>query len=110
MLDLLTVRFLLSYSTRPMQIFGLWGLLLAAAGTITLGYLGFVRIVLAQPIADRPLTLLGVLLMVLGIQFVSIGLLGELIVRAVNSGRSGAAYRVREEINAEAAPPIGPTP
>jgi glycosyltransferase involved in cell wall biosynthesis len=98
-LDLLTVRFLLSYSTRPMQIFGLWGLLLAAAGTMTLGYLGFVRIVLAQPISDRPLTLLGVLLMVLGIQFVSIGLLGELIVRAVNSGRSGAAYRVREEID-----------
>jgi glycosyltransferase involved in cell wall biosynthesis len=100
-LDLLTVRFLLSYSTRPMQIFGLWGLLAAAAGTITLGYLGFVRIVLAQPIADRPLTLLGVLLMVLGIQFISIGLLGELIVRAVNSGRSGAAYRVREEVGGE---------
>jgi glycosyltransferase involved in cell wall biosynthesis len=102
-LDLLTVRFLLSYSTRPMQIFGLWGLLLSGAGTLILGYLGFVRIVLAQPIADRPLTLLGVLLMVLGIQFVSIGLLGELIVRAVNSGRNSAAYRVREELNSEEA-------
>jgi glycosyltransferase involved in cell wall biosynthesis len=100
-LDLLTVRFLLSYSTRPMQIFGLWGLVLAAAGTLVLGYLGFVRIFLSQPIADRPLTLLGVLLMLLGIQFIGIGLLGELIVRAANPGRSGAAYRVREEINGE---------
>jgi glycosyltransferase involved in cell wall biosynthesis len=97
-LDLLTVRFLLSYSTRPMQIFGLWGLILSAAGTLILGYLGFVRIFLAQPIADRPLTLLGVLLMVLGIQFISIGLLAELIVRATSSGRGGV-YRVREEIN-----------
>jgi glycosyltransferase involved in cell wall biosynthesis len=99
-LDLLTVRFLLSYSTRPMQIFGLWGLLLSAAGTLILGYLGFVRIVLAQPLADRPLTLLGVLLMVLGIQFISMGLLGELIVRVANTGRHNRAYRVREEINA----------
>jgi glycosyltransferase involved in cell wall biosynthesis len=101
MLDLLTVRFLLSYSTRPMQIFGLWGLLLAGAGSVILGYLGFVRIVLAQPIADRPLTLLGVLLTVLGMQFISMGLLGELFVRAVNNGRQSTAYRVREELNAE---------
>ena len=98
-LDLLTVRFLLSYSTRPMQIFGLIGLVCAAVGGLILAYLGFVRIVLAEPIAARPLTLLGVLMTMLGMQFVSIGLLGELIVRVVNSGRRSTAYRVREELN-----------
>ena len=98
-LDLLTVRFLLSYSTRPMQIFGLIGLVCAALGGLILAYLGFVRIVLAEPIAARPLTLLGVLMTMLGMQFVSIGLLGELIVRVVNSGRRSTAYRVREELN-----------
>jgi glycosyltransferase involved in cell wall biosynthesis len=101
MLDLMTVRFLLSYATRPMQIFGLMGLLLAAIGGVILGYLGFVRLVLAQPIAARPLTLLGVLFMVLGIQLISIGLLGEMIVRNSNAGQQSPIYRVREEINGD---------
>jgi glycosyltransferase involved in cell wall biosynthesis len=103
MLDLMTVRFLLSYATRPMQIFGLVGLLLSGFGGVILGYLGFVRLVLGDPIAARPLTLLGVLLMVLGIQFISIGLLGEMIVRSAR-GQHNSVYRVREELNAEAAP------
>jgi glycosyltransferase involved in cell wall biosynthesis len=104
MLDLMTVRFLLSYATRPMQIFGLVGLLLAAIGAVILGYLGFVRLVIGDPIAARPLTLLGVLVTVLGIQFISIGLLGEMIVRNSNAGQRGAIYRVREELNAEIEP------
>jgi len=102
MLDLMTVRFLLSYATRPMQIFGLMGLLLAAIGGVILGYLGFVRLVLAQPISARPLTLLGVLFMVLGIQLISIGLLGEMIVRNSNAGQQSPIYRVREELNGDA--------
>jgi glycosyltransferase involved in cell wall biosynthesis len=104
MLDLMTVRFLLSYATRPMQIFGLVGLLLAALGAAILGYLGFVRLVIGEPIAARPLTLLGVLVTVLGIQFISIGLLGEMIVRNTNAGQRGAIYRVREELNSHSEP------
>jgi len=102
-LDLLTVRFLLSYATRPMQIFGLLGLVLGGIGALVLGYLGFVRLVLAEPIAARPLTLLGVLLAVLGMQFISIGLLGEMIVRSANGGEGSSIYRVREELNADSA-------
>src|SRR5262249_9787017 len=98
MLDLMTVRFLLSYATRPMQIFGLVGLLLSSIGGVILGYLGYVRLVLGDDIAARPLTLLGVLLTVLGIQFISIGLLGEMIVRAAR-GPQNSIYRVREELN-----------
>ncbi|MBK9711756.1 MAG: glycosyltransferase family 2 protein [Kouleothrix sp.] len=102
-LDLLTVRFLLSYATRPMQIFGLLGILFGGLGGLILGYLGFVRVVLAQPISDRPLTLLGLLLMVLGMQFISIGLLGEMIVRSMGGGQN-AIYRVREELNGDDQP------
>lgn len=98
-LDLLTVRFLLSYATRPMQIFGLLGLALGSVGLAILAYLAFVRLVLLQNIGDRPLVLLGVLLVVLAIQFVSIGLIGEMVVRS-SAGGQRALYRVREELNA----------
>ncbi len=101
-LDLLTVRFLLSYATRPMQIFGLIGLVLGMIGTPILLYLAFIRLVLFQPIADRPLLMLGVLLIVLAMQFLSIGLLGEMIVRGPNTGQKRSIYRVREEVNAAA--------
>lgn len=100
LLDLLTVRFLLSYATRPMQIFGLLGLLCGGLGTVLLGYLGFVRIFLLQSIGDRPLVLLAILLLVLGVQFISIGLVGEMIVRAAPEQRR-TVYRVREELNAQ---------
>ena len=55
-LDLVTVKFLLSYSTRPLQIFGLLGLVAGVLGGAITAYLGWVRLVLHQPIADRPLT------------------------------------------------------
>lgn len=100
-LDLLTVRFLLSYATRPMQIFGLLGLFFGAIGTLILGYLGFVRLVLLNNIGDRPILLLGVLLVVLAMQFISIGLVGEMVVRAASRGQQNGIYRVREELNAE---------
>jgi glycosyltransferase involved in cell wall biosynthesis len=99
-LDLLTVRFLLSYATRPMQIFGLLGLFFGGVGMVILGYLGFIRLVLLNNIGDRPILLLGVLLVVLAMQFISIGLVGEMIVRAVSRSQQSSIYRVREELNA----------
>ncbi len=102
-LDLLTVRFLLSYATRPMQIFGLLGLCFGVAGAVILGFLGFIRLVLLQPIADRPLLLLGILLAMLAMQFLSIGLIGEMIVRASSDEQQRLPYRIREELNAEPA-------
>jgi glycosyltransferase involved in cell wall biosynthesis len=100
-LDLLTVRFLLSFATRPMQIFGLLGLIFGFLGTVILGVLAFVRLVLLQSIGDRPLLLLGILLVMLAMQFVSIGLIGEMIVRAATTGQQQSVYRIREEINGD---------
>lgn len=97
MFDLLTVRFLLSYATRPMQMFGLVACFCGVLGGVILSYLTALKLLFGAAIADRPLLLLGVLLVVLAAQFVSIGLVGEMVVRSQGSHRG--AYRVREEIN-----------
>ncbi len=101
LLDLLTVRFLLSYSTRPIQIFGLLGFLSFLIGGALLAYLGFVRVVLQQPIADRPLVLLAILLTMVGVQLVTMGLLGELVVRTYHESQGKPIYAVREVLDEE---------
>jgi glycosyltransferase involved in cell wall biosynthesis len=98
-LDLLTVRFLLSYSTRPMQIFGLLGLVSIAFGGLISMYLAALKLMAGAALANRPLLLLGVLLIILGMQFISIGLIGELIIRASYASHSRPTYVVREELN-----------
>ncbi len=96
MLDLLTVRFLLSYATRPIQIFGLFGLLTFAGGILLTMYLGVVRIILQQPISGRPLLLLAILLTLVGVQFITMGLLGELVVRTYHGTQHKPIYVIRE--------------
>ncbi|NJO84510.1 MAG: glycosyltransferase family 2 protein [Blastochloris sp.] len=100
LLDLLTVRFLLSYSTRPMQIFGLLGLISILGGIIPALYLTILKLINWQTaIGDRPLLLLSVLMIVLGVQFLTLGLIGELIVRVYYESQSRPIYAVREEVN-----------
>jgi dolichol-phosphate mannosyltransferase len=77
-LDLLTVTFMSRYRHRPLHLFGGLGLLLGTIGTGILAYLTVEKI-LGEPIGKRPLLLLGVLLVVVGIQFLSLGLLSELV-------------------------------
>ncbi|GAC1537461.1 MAG: glycosyltransferase family 2 protein [Herpetosiphon sp.] len=103
-LDLLTVRFLLSYGTRPMQIFGLFGLVSLLLGMGINAYLVMLKLIQGEALANRPLLLLGVLLIVLGVQFIGIGLIGELIVRTYYESQNKPIYAVREEVNG--APPF----
>jgi glycosyltransferase involved in cell wall biosynthesis len=98
-LDLLTVRFLLSYATRPMQIFGLLGLISMSFGILAAGYLTAIKFIEGASIANRPLLLLAVLLIVVGVQFISLGLIGELVVRTYYEAQSKSIYVVREEFN-----------
>ncbi|HET9286084.1 MAG TPA: glycosyltransferase family 2 protein [Gaiella sp.] len=76
--DLLTVTFMSRYRHRPLHLFGGLGLVLGAIGTGILVYLTVVKLT-GEPIGRRPLLLLGVLLVVVGIQFLSLGLLSELL-------------------------------
>ena len=96
LLDLVTVKFLLSYSTRPLQMFGVMGLLVGGLGGVILAYLGFIRLTTTQAIGDRPLLLLGVLLAFTGVQFITIGLLAELQARTYHESQDKPIYAIRE--------------
>jgi glycosyltransferase involved in cell wall biosynthesis len=95
-LDLLTVKFLLSYSTRPLQIFGLLGFAAGLAGLLITGYLGYIRLTTTQGIGDRPLLLLGMLLLFVGVQLVTFGLLAELLARTYYESQNKPVYVIRE--------------
>jgi len=95
-LDLATVKFLLSYSTRPLQIFGLIGLIAGGLGTAIAGWLAYVRLFLHQGIADRPLLLLGVMLIFIGVQLVTFGLLAEVMTRTYYESQDKPTYVIRE--------------
>ncbi len=97
-LDLLTVRFLLSYSTRPIQIFGLLGLISFALGFVLGIYLSFMKLIYGIDLADRPMLLLAILLVMIGVQFVTMGLLGELTVRTYHESQNKPIYTVRDEL------------
>jgi glycosyltransferase involved in cell wall biosynthesis len=95
-LDLATVKFLLSYSTRPLQIFGLIGLITGGLGALITGYLGYVRLFAHQSIAERPLLLLGVMLVFIGVQLVTFGLLAEVMARTYYESQDKPTYAIRE--------------
>ena len=93
-LDLITVKFLSSYSTRPIHIFGVIGLVSTLVGLAIVAVLGFERLYLGIDIGDRPLLLLGILLTIMGVQFITMGLLGELLVRTYHESQAKPVYRV----------------
>lgn len=95
-LDLATVKFLLSYSTRPLHIFGLIGLIAGGLGSAIAAWLAYVRLFLHQGIADRPLLLLGVMLIFIGVQLVTFGLLAELMTRTYYESQDKPTYVIRE--------------
>ncbi len=94
LLDLITVKFLSSYSTRPIQIFGGIGLIIGSAGLLITGVLGMERLLFGVELANRPLVWLGILLTLMGMQFVTMGLLGELLVRTYHESQNKPVYRV----------------
>ncbi|MFB3853710.1 MAG: glycosyltransferase family 2 protein [Vicinamibacterales bacterium] len=96
MLDLMTVKFLLSYSTRPLQIFGLLGLAMGGLGCLISAWLAYLRLFAYQSIADRPLLLFGILLVFTGVQLVTLGLLAELMARTYHESQGKPTYTIRE--------------
>lgn len=78
-LDLVTLLFVHRYMQRPMHFFGSIGVILTVLGTVINAYIAVLKIFYGQPIGDRPLLFLGILLVVIGVQFFSIGFLGEMV-------------------------------
>jgi glycosyltransferase involved in cell wall biosynthesis len=95
-LDLLTVKFLISYSTRPLQIFGLLGLGMGALGSLVCLWLVYVKYVLHEGIADRPLLLGGIVLLVMGANFLMSGLIAEMQARTYHESQDKPTYVIRE--------------
>jgi hypothetical protein len=98
MLDLITVKFLLSYSARPLQLFGIPGIISFLAGFVIGAYLTIEKFLFGMSLADRPLLLLAVLLIFVGIQFIIMGLLGEMTARIYYEAQGRPIYAVREII------------
>jgi len=95
-LDLITVKFLLSYSTRPLQMFGLVGIVMGMLGGVILAWLTYTKFVGHQGIGDRPLLLFGILLVFTGVQLLTLGLLAELQSRTYHESQNKPTYVVRE--------------
>ena len=113
-LDLLTVSFLLSYSNRPMQLFGGVGLLSSGVGGLILAYLAVAKLLngllygeeafRSFRIGTNPWTMLAVMLTVLGVQFLMMGLLGEILTRTYHEAQAKPIYVVRQVLDAPETP------
>jgi glycosyltransferase involved in cell wall biosynthesis len=102
-LDLVTVKYLLSYSTRPLQVFGLIGGVMGVTGASILGYLGFMRLTQQYyPLNDRmPLVMFAILLGFMGVQLVTVGLLAEMQVRTYHESQGKPVYVVRRRLESD---------
>ena len=95
-LDLITVKFMLSYATRPLHVFGTVGVVSSLLGVLIALVLTVQRQLYGVALANRPLLLLAVLLIFMGIQFITIGLLAELVVRTYHESQKKPIYYVRK--------------
>ncbi len=95
LLDLITVKFLQSFSTKPIQFFGPLGLMFSFAGIGISFYLSIEKLFKDINIGGRPLLLLGVLLIIVGIQFIGMGLLGEMLVRVYHESQKKPIYAIK---------------
>ena len=113
-LDLFTILFLRRYSDRPMHLFGTWGILFGSAGAGLGLYLTWLKVWAGiqggwegfhnTRLSERPLLLLAVLLVILGVQFLVMGLLAELIVRTYYETQNKNVYHVQEVLDDEIVP------
>ncbi len=94
-LDLITVKFLLSFATKPIQVFGLLGACVAAVGLAISGYLSILKLAFGAQIGGRPLLFLAILLILVGVQLIVMGLLGEMLVRVYHESQRKPIYMVK---------------
>jgi len=97
-LDLIAVSFYLSYFNRPLYVFGGLGSITGGIGVLILLYLSFTKIALGEDIGTRPLLSLGILLLVLGVQMVSTGLIADMMMRTYHESQDKPIYHIRERL------------
>jgi glycosyltransferase involved in cell wall biosynthesis len=97
-LDLFTLTFLLSYQGKPMRLFGSAGVATGAIGVLILAYLAYIKLFEGALLSNRPLLWLGVMLVILGVQFIFFGLLAEIQMRTYYESQDKSIYVTREII------------
>lgn len=97
-LDLITVKFLLGFSKRPIHLFGTVGLLSGFSGFAILSVLTYQRLFMSVPMGNRPMMSLGVMLIIIGLQFLVFGLLAEVLARTYYESQEKRTYVVRKII------------
>lgn len=107
-LDLMTVRFMQSYLVRPMQVFGLAGLASLAFGFLTCLVLVVEKVLFSARLAERPLLLLGILMIMVGVQLLSLGLVADVISRTYHESQGKRPYHVRDRLMGTGARPALP--
>jgi len=95
LLDLATVKFLLAYATHPLQIFGRWGLISGGLGVLIGLYLTADKFIHGAALANRPALMLAVLLVLMGMQLITMGLIAELQARTYYEAQGKPVYTVR---------------
>jgi glycosyltransferase involved in cell wall biosynthesis len=95
-LDLLAVYFFMRFRSRPGHFFGRIGLIFGGLGAAGLVYLAFVKIILGEDIGTRPLLLISVLLVVMSVQFLTTGVLSEMMTRTYFESSQTRSYVIRE--------------
>lgn len=101
-LDLVTVLFLQSYLARPMQVFGLAGLASGFLGVAISGWLAIEKLVYGATLSNRPLLMLGVMLVLVGVQLVSLGLVADVLGRTYHEAQGKPPYFIREWLGRDA--------
>lgn len=98
-LDLINVKFLISYSTRPIQVFGKIGFASFLVGFLSLALTAYMKFYRGYDVTGNPFFLLSVLCVLVGFQFICIGLLGELVIRTYYELQNKPIYVVRERFD-----------
>lgn len=100
-LDLITVKFLLRFHSRPLHFFGMPGLALGGVGGVILTYLTIARLFFEMPLSDRPILIFAFMLVIIGVQFILFGLIGEMQTRTYYESQNKPIYHVRKTIGIE---------
>jgi glycosyltransferase involved in cell wall biosynthesis len=97
-MDLLTIAFMRTFLTRPMHVFGLFGLFFVVVSLAIGSYLAYVRLIVGEDIGQRPLLILCVVLFLAGLNLFSVGILAEMSMRTYHESQGRPIYRVRATV------------
>jgi glycosyltransferase involved in cell wall biosynthesis len=97
-MDLLTISFMRKFLTRPMHVFGLFGLIFLTLGIAISAHLAYIRLIVGEDIGQRPLLILAVVMLLAGLNLFSVGILAEIAMRTYHESQNRPIYRVRQAI------------